>query len=118
MHWLCTFVRLDPDNQRSVDAYHMPNPDSITPDGEYDIRTARLPVWHADRRPIVYFSIFQTVFTVLNVSILFYRFIFVVVTAGVTAGGAAFVRGWISSMVYTWWPAKDVFSAGVVRKIY
>lgn len=89
---ITTVGRLDPDNQRAVDAFHMPNPDSITPDGEYDVRTARLPVWHADRRPIVYF-----------------------ITAGVTAGGFAFVRGWIASMVYSWWPSKDVFAAGSVE---
>lgn len=88
-----TVGRLDPDNQRPVDLVaHMPVPESTTPEGEFDYRHNRLPVWHADRRPWIYFM-----------------------SAGVTACGFAFLRGLIHKTVYSWWPAKDVFAAGIIE---
>lgn len=90
---ILTVARLDPDNQRSVDAAaHLANPFSTVPDGEYDIRHARLPVWHADRRPAIYFN-----------------------TAIAVACTFAFFRGLIGKCVYQMWPGKDVFAAGIIE---
>jgi len=90
---IMTVAALDPDNQRSVDsAAQLPCPDSTVPEGEADFRHMRLPVWHADRRPAIYFS-----------------------SAVVVACSAAFFRGVIHKLVYQMWPGRDVFASGIVE---
>lgn len=89
---ITTVGRLDPDNQRAVDAATMPVPESVVSPGEYDFRHCRLPVWHADRRPFIYF-----------------------VCAGMTACGMGFLRGTIKSIIYQNWPGKDVFASDSVE---
>jgi len=87
-----TVGRLDPDNQRAVDVHTIPVPEATVPDGEYDYRHARLPVWHADRRPFVYF-----------------------VTAAVTGCTFSFFRGFIHKALYHMWPARDMMAAAAIE---
>jgi len=87
-----TVGRLDPDNQRAVDAHTLPVPESTVPDGEYDYRHARLPVWHADRRPFVYF-----------------------ICAASTACTFSFFRGTIHKCLYGLWPSRDIVAADSIE---
>lgn len=90
---ITSVARFQPDSFRPVGyAEHVPDPDTTVPEGHMDFRHTRLPVDHADRRPFIYFLSCSS------------GFIF-----------ASIIRATVCKFVYTWWPAKDVFAAGVVE---
>lgn len=90
---ITSVARFEPNNFRPVGyAEHAPNPESTVPEGHMDFRHLRLTPGHADRRPFVYFLSCSSGFIV-----------------------ASLIRAAVCKAVYTWWPAKDVFAAGVVE---
>jgi ubiquinol-cytochrome c reductase iron-sulfur subunit len=86
-------ARFEPTNFRPVGyAEHAPHPESTVPEGHMDFRHTRLNPGHADRRPFIYFLSCSSGFV-----------------------AASLIRASVCKAVYTWWPSKDVFAAGVVE---
>jgi ubiquinol-cytochrome c reductase iron-sulfur subunit len=90
---ITSVARFEPSSFRPVGyAEHVPDPDTTVPEGHLDFRHTRLPTDHADRRPFIYFLSCSS------------GFVF-----------ASIIRAVVCKFVYTWWPSKDVFAAGVVE---
>jgi ubiquinol-cytochrome c reductase iron-sulfur subunit len=90
---ITSVARFEPSNFRPVGyAEHAPNPESTVPEGHLDFRHLRLNPGHADRRPFVYFLSCSSGFVFTSL-----------------------IRAAVCKAIYTWWPAKDVFAAGVVE---
>jgi ubiquinol-cytochrome c reductase iron-sulfur subunit len=90
---ITSVAQFEPSKFRPVGyAEHAPCPESTVPEGHMDFRHLRLAPGHADRRPFIYFLSCSSGFI-----------------------GASLIRALVCKAVYTWWPSKDVFAAGVIE---
>jgi ubiquinol-cytochrome c reductase iron-sulfur subunit len=88
-----SIARMSPDHFRPVGyAENAPCPESTVPTGHLDCNDNRLPVEHADRRAFIYLT-----------------------TATLTMVNLTLIRSLLVKAVYSLWPSKDVFAAGVIE---